>query len=499
MSAIFEGEELFAYVNRGTSPYLLITFSSAGHTDYASRWYLMNEAVQRNDINCIGITSNKRNFFLSPEIHEIAKLTERFRSAFSTIIMLGPSMGGYAAIKYSRLFGATHVLAFSPQYSMDPEELELSEDQKIYLRSGMIAHRIVRTEAHKTMAPRPDEVQGNVLIVYDTTEIVDTYAARMFERKFPEVRVNGFRSIGHFALDMYENDVSFLHLMNLIRLKDHDAVLQFLIKKLRENGKYLMNVINDAARRKPIMCARALESRNPRIVSNRAQIRATYIENIILINLYKRRKYAEAYNILQKRHFDELKDAGSVEKWSDEGGQPRYGQYLLFSELASFLAFDIVKNRPVFASSISAAPYLRPAIVEYDGEYLRITYSDSSQTHGFPLGDHPGVRCRAVAYGDVHSIELGSPEGVRRLRAYPDGKVELVSSDVGQHESFTLVAIPASFARAGLGGGSWFDQTLMRHVDNSGSLRLEMPRRSALSRLLRRVGPSDRRLQDPSG
>ena len=496
MIPIFEGKELFAYHHRGSSGYLLITFSGAGHVDYAGHWFLMKDVVQRNDINCIGITSNTRNFFLTDEMSEIERVTRSIRKSFKTIILLGPSMGAYAAIKYSRTLGATHVLSFSPQYSMDADELELAEDQKVYLRSGMIAHRIVRKDIYRTMAPRPDEVSGRIVIVYDTAEIIDTFAARMFERKLPNVVVQGYRNIGHFALDMYDSDVLFLELMALIKADDTEGVLRFLGSRLRENPKYLMNVLEEAARRKPLMCARALACGNPRIVAHRKDILDSYIENILIINMYKRRNFAQCYATLKRRHLDGLADAPSVDDWSGPDGAPRYDHSLLFSELATFLAFDITKRELVFVPTISHKPYLRPVLVSLSDDAMSFFYEDGNATQLLPVDLQAGTKCVAVPKGDIIAVEVRS-EGSepRNLRACPNGDVQIVQSDVGQHESFTLVAMPKAFARSGLGGGDWFDRTLMRHVA-SDPIALTMPRRSALARLFRRESPRDRRLLD---
>lgn len=491
MSIVFKGEELFAHQHRGSSSYLLITFSSAGHIDQASQWFLMRDVVQRNDITCIGITSSSKNFFISPEIFEIEKQTRQLRSRYSEVVILGVSMGAYAAIKYSKLFGATRVISFSPQYSLDADELELDEEQRVHLRGGMLLHRIVRREEHKTMAPKPHDIQGSIVIIYDTKEIIDEFAAAMFAKALPSIRTIGLRHIGHIAVDMYEQDVSFLRLLRLVREDDGNELEKFLVEKLKRNVRYIVSVLNEAARRKPHMALRALNSQNPIVRQHIKELRASFIENVLMCVLYRRRDYALAYQLLQSRHLDELPDGGNVQDWSDAHGVPRYTGFLLFSELATFLAYDLTKHEMVFVNSITGSPYLRPVIGEISDGEIRFSYSDGDQICRLSVGGASDSVFRPLPCDDSFAIGVGTEHGVQRvLRAHPSGKCEIVTSDIGSHEKFTLIGAPPGFIKAGLRSGDWFQNTLLRHAVGD-ALTLEMPKRSPIARLFRRAGASD--------
>ncbi|GGJ14408.1 hypothetical protein GCM10011320_22020 [Neoroseomonas lacus] len=69
----------------------------------------------------IGFMPKHGNWYPKEDIELIRPSIEPLLSKYKTRLAYGFSMGGYGAIKHSRALGATHVLAMSPQWSIDPE------------------------------------------------------------------------------------------------------------------------------------------------------------------------------------------------------------------------------------------------------------------------------------------------------------------------------------------------------------------------------------------
>lgn len=74
--------------------------------------------------NVIGVMPKQKSWFPQASMIELAKAISPILEGFKNIVGYGGSMGGYAAIKYSNLLNMNRVIAFVPQYSIDPEHVE---------------------------------------------------------------------------------------------------------------------------------------------------------------------------------------------------------------------------------------------------------------------------------------------------------------------------------------------------------------------------------------
>lgn len=66
----------------------------------------------------------QKSWFPQASMIELEKAISPILEGFKNIVGYGGSMGGYAAIKYSNLLNMNRVIAFVPQYSIDPEQVE---------------------------------------------------------------------------------------------------------------------------------------------------------------------------------------------------------------------------------------------------------------------------------------------------------------------------------------------------------------------------------------
>jgi hypothetical protein len=108
-------------------------------------------------------------------IAEISPYLARFTGSLYT----GSRWALYAALKYSKALGATHVLAFSPQYSIDPTDV------------GSVDRRFLssfRSELHQGMAIKAGDVQGDVYIFYDPYDVEDRFHVSLIRQAAPSVR-----------------------------------------------------------------------------------------------------------------------------------------------------------------------------------------------------------------------------------------------------------------------------------------------------------------------
>ena len=71
--------------------------------------------------NVIGIMPKQNLGFLKAACLRCSDRFSRSLVQFEQIVGYGGSMGGYAAIKYSNLLNMHKIVAFVPQYSIDPD------------------------------------------------------------------------------------------------------------------------------------------------------------------------------------------------------------------------------------------------------------------------------------------------------------------------------------------------------------------------------------------
>ena len=98
---------------------VVITFNNRGDLCGGDRFW-GDSFFEKSGISAIGICATSANWF-PPE--DMERAIEAIHDAIGarSVITYGSSMGGYGALKFSRKLNAQTVLAFSPQWSINPE------------------------------------------------------------------------------------------------------------------------------------------------------------------------------------------------------------------------------------------------------------------------------------------------------------------------------------------------------------------------------------------
>ena len=95
---------------------------------------------------------------------ELAKVILPIIQRFKNIVGYGGSMGGYAAIKYSNLLNMNRIIAFVPQYSIDPEQVE---DRRYAEFFNAVVNKDMQIQ------PQDVDVSREYIIVYDPYFSID--------------------------------------------------------------------------------------------------------------------------------------------------------------------------------------------------------------------------------------------------------------------------------------------------------------------------------------
>ncbi len=106
----------------GDSDALVITFNERGMVSNGE--VLWGERpLRRLGFAALGFVSRTPNWFPQAAMDEALAAAAPVLRRYTTRILFGHSMGGYGVLKYSGQLGATVVLSFSPQISIDPADV----------------------------------------------------------------------------------------------------------------------------------------------------------------------------------------------------------------------------------------------------------------------------------------------------------------------------------------------------------------------------------------
>jgi hypothetical protein len=177
---IYEDHHIEVFRREGSSRFSCVAFNEmaftpTGHTFWAETLF------RDQDLDGLGIVAKRPNWF--PEV-AIRQAIEKCRNSGKPTIAYGYSMGAYAALKWGALFGAECSLAYSPQYSIVPDDLG-GQDRRYsaHLNPGL----------HEGMAiDRQDKACARNYVVVDPSHPLDVLNLRLIEANRTVARIHAW-------------------------------------------------------------------------------------------------------------------------------------------------------------------------------------------------------------------------------------------------------------------------------------------------------------------
>ena len=243
----YEDSEIKVFWHPGTSDYLVITFGDLKHLAPAKKFFA-EATVIHHKINCIGFIAKKPNWFPTSNVAKALEALTPLLEPFSRRITYGHSMGGYAAIKFSRPFNATHVLAFGPQWSIDPNETQtMPNTYKNYFRPIMAGIGITQ-----------DDLSGKIIVFYDPLFLADAlHCAKIaaLDSRIATVKVPLANQHLGALLDVPHNLEPFINLAINGQLLD----LKYFVNDISRNSPiWKRGLLEKALKKHPLLTHRAL-------------------------------------------------------------------------------------------------------------------------------------------------------------------------------------------------------------------------------------------------
>jgi hypothetical protein len=232
---IFENDELQVVWRQGLSDFLLITFGDLITPAEGSNFFAKGPATAA-DLSAVGFVAKTPNWYRSDGMQAAIERVRPIGARFQSVVAYGGSMGGYGAIKYSRALQASEVIAFCPQWSIDPEECEGQNP-------GWQDHLV---PAMARMGIRADDVSGSVFVFSDMFDPLDRFHCQKIQQARPETVIINVPRVGHHITGTFAGTQTLLALIEASRAHNIPA-LRHLSRMRRAESSIRREAVLDRA------------------------------------------------------------------------------------------------------------------------------------------------------------------------------------------------------------------------------------------------------------
>lgn len=228
---IFEDEHIRAIFLPGDSNTLVLSFGDL-ITRASGLSINAEKSLIKYQYNVIGIMPKQKSWFPQASMIELAKTISPVLQGFKNIVGYGGSMGGYAAIRYSNLLNMNRVIAFVPQYSIDPDHVE---DRRYAEFFDAVANKDMQIQLQDVDAAR------EYVIVYDPYFSIDREHYLKIKELLPSLHTIHLPFTGHEALSVLASS-SLLH--DFIEHEFDEIYFYQQVRKVKKQSKfYFRNVL----------------------------------------------------------------------------------------------------------------------------------------------------------------------------------------------------------------------------------------------------------------
>lgn len=166
---LFDGAHLQLIYLPGAAPLTLLTFDIM-HARANGRNAFAKKLCVRNGFTLLGVVPKHPCWYPAAEIEQIVQTCRDL--ARGRVIAYGASMGGYGALRWGKHLGAHHVLACSPQATIDPAVTGILDRRySSYFQPAL----------HPDMAVRDADIPPGSVALYDPRFRPDRFQARLLE------------------------------------------------------------------------------------------------------------------------------------------------------------------------------------------------------------------------------------------------------------------------------------------------------------------------------
>ncbi|MBF8765323.1 hypothetical protein IR009_08805 [Pseudomonas putida] len=240
-NCIYEDDEIEVFYHTGKSRYLLFTFGDLVTLADGKR-FSADVPVKKLGLSCIGFMAKRGNWYPEDSMKKAAESVRSITTGYQHLIGYGGSMGGYASIKFSKLLGLTHSIAFCPQWTIDRKECHgINPGYQSYFKESMSG-----------MGIKGNEISGDVLVVYDPDHTRDAFHANMIKDVYPSTVLQKFRSSDHHVTLILSGSKNLELMLELVFAGDYEGFQCETSKIRRSHPRRAKILLSKASKKHPI-------------------------------------------------------------------------------------------------------------------------------------------------------------------------------------------------------------------------------------------------------
>ena len=254
-TVLYQSDNIEVLGRQGASDFLVISFGTKNEiADGQSYW--LKAVAENADLSIIGFMPRTSTWYPEAEVAEAVETVRHVLEAYRHIVVIGTSMGGYAALKHAARLGATHVLSFAPQYSIDPHDVG-------YFDNRFIA--CFDPDLHHGMAITGADMSGHAFIFYDPRYGDDLENVRLIGQAIGDFTAVPVPNTGHFPIKLFRGTRPMTGLLQLCRAGQDETLLTLTRQRRRFANIRIVTLCSGYGRRNPERAKAILDRFLPRL------------------------------------------------------------------------------------------------------------------------------------------------------------------------------------------------------------------------------------------
>ncbi len=190
---LFRSGNLLVKAARRPGEDCVVTFDSYTDDPDLDRPAFGEAVFAQAGIPAIHVVNRRNSWYQEPEWRGMVAAIAAAAAPYRRVLAYGSSMGGYAALRFGKMIGATTALAISPQYSLHPGKADFDTRWAKAVRGNRWRPELA--------GPLPADLPA--MIVYDPAHALDRRHVDLIAREMPVQRIalpySGHPSGGYLA------------------------------------------------------------------------------------------------------------------------------------------------------------------------------------------------------------------------------------------------------------------------------------------------------------
>lgn len=247
---IFEDDNIVVIMLKTESDTWVVTFGDA--LNLANKdVFFADKFMAKSGNNAIGFMAKHPNWYPKPSILNSLSAVNVHLIGNPHVLMYGGSMGGYAAIKYSKLFNAKCIVALCPQWSIDP--IECSDFEPGFGN--------FYTESMAGMSIKKDDISGDLYLFADPQLQQDVIHRNKIIEIYPSATPINVYSAGHNVTGIIAGSNNLENIFSGCKSQNISQITLAVTKARKNSVSRLYTITNRLANRHPIIFAKLLISK----------------------------------------------------------------------------------------------------------------------------------------------------------------------------------------------------------------------------------------------